>query len=246
MSELRSILSIPVIRNALIGMVFAGATLSLLGALVVSLHLQVMRFMLMHVGLLGAAGGLFMTGSLAAAFILLARAGVPAMDVFAVFAGNILMPGTGDLAAVIVLGAVILAALILFYREIQLVLYDAERAQALGVRVRAVILGLFLLLGAGIAAAAVVETPQVTASTAWSGALAEAGGGGRLHRVGRVRGIHSRPGRRRRHPRREGAGASRGGGIGRGWIGSCRGKQLLRAAFRMVGPRRHARPHRRA
>ncbi|MFP4612468.1 MAG: hypothetical protein ACLFM5_03690, partial [Spirochaetaceae bacterium] len=70
MSELRSILSIPVIRNALIGMVFAGATLSLLGALVVSLHLQVMRFMLMHVGLLGAAGGLFMTGSLAGAFIL--------------------------------------------------------------------------------------------------------------------------------------------------------------------------------
>ncbi len=191
MSELYSALSIPVIRNALIGMVFAGATLSLLGVVVVSLHLQVMRFMLMHVGLLGAAGalalgasasagaftlvpiasillglfgkgrttsasaagGLFMTGSLAGAFILLARAGVPAMDVFAVFAGNILMLRTADLAAVIVLGAVILAAFALFYREIQLVLYDAERAQALGVPVRAVILGLFLLLGAGIAAA---------------------------------------------------------------------------------------------
>ncbi len=191
MSELMSLLSIPVIRNALIGMVFAGATLSLLGVVVVSLHLQVMRFMLMHVGLLGAAaaiaigasasagafalvpvasillglfgkgrttsasaaGGLFMTGSLAGAFILLSRAGVPAMDVFAVFAGNILMLRSADLVAVIVLGAIIVAAFFLFYREIQLVLYDSERAQALGVPVRAVILGLFLLLGAGIAAA---------------------------------------------------------------------------------------------
>ena len=191
MSELLEMLAIPVIRNAFFGMLIAGATLSTLGVVIVSLHLMALRFTLMHVGLLGAAAGMslgfsatlgafvlvplasllmgtlgerfritassmtgfFMTGSLAGAFLLLARAGVRAMDVFGIFAGNILMLRRSDVVLVAILGAVVVLALVLAYREIQAVLLDRELALALGVPVEGVVAGLFLLLGAAVALA---------------------------------------------------------------------------------------------
>ena len=191
MSEIVAALSIPVIRYALFGMLIAGASLSLLGVVIVSLHLTAIRFTLMHVGLLGAAAGLslgfspsagaftlvllasvvmgvsgrhlsisassvtglFMTGSLAGAFLLLSRGGVPAMEVFGVFAGNILMMTRFDLIAVGLLGSVVVTVFVLGYREIQLVLLDGELARSLGVPVDLISAGLFVLLGAGIAAA---------------------------------------------------------------------------------------------
>lgn len=191
MADIIAALSIPVIRHAFLGMVIAGATLSLLGVVIVSLHLTAIRFTLMHIGLLGAAAGLslglspapgaftlvlvaslvmgvtgkrfaisassvmglFMTGSLAGAFLLLAVAGVPAMDVFGVFAGNILLMTRIDLALVAVLGAAVVSVFVIAYREIELVLLDAELARALGVPVDAVTAGLFVLVGAGVAAA---------------------------------------------------------------------------------------------
>lgn len=183
--------SVPVIRYAFAGMIAAGATLSLLGVIIVSLHLTAIRFTLMHVGLLGAAAGvslgcsptavaftlvivtsvvmgilargrdvsassvsgLFMTGSLAGAFILLAATGVPAMNVFDIFAGNILLLTRTDLIFTVVLGAVIVAILFFAYREIQLVLLDRELAGSLGVPVDAVVTGMFVLLGVGVATA---------------------------------------------------------------------------------------------
>ncbi len=191
MSEALELLSIPVIRHAFLGMLIAGATLSTLGVVIVSLHLMALRFTLMHVGLLGAAAGLslgfsatagafvlvptasvlmgtlgqryrftassmtgfFMTGSLAGAFLLLARAGVPAMDVFGIFAGNILMLTRTDVVMVAVLGVVVVLAFAIGYREIQAVLLDRDLALALGVPVEAVIAGMFLLLGAAVAIA---------------------------------------------------------------------------------------------
>ena len=191
MSDIIAALSIPVIRHAFLGMLIAGGTLSLLGVVIVSLHLTAIRFTLMHIGLLGAAAGmslgfapgpgaftlvlvasvvmgvtgkrfsisassvmgLFMTGSLAAAFLLLAVAGVPAMDVFGVFAGNILLMTRLDLVFVAVLGAAVITAFAVAYREIELVLLDDELARALGVPVDLVTAGLFVLVGAGVAAA---------------------------------------------------------------------------------------------
>jgi len=190
-AELSATLSIAVVRYALVGMVVAGATFSLLGVVVVSLHLTAMRFMLMHMGLLGAAAGIslgfsptggalvlvltgsllmgplgnrlslspasisgfFMTGSLAAAFLLLAATGARAMDVFGVFAGNILMLRQIDVIVVIVVGIVIVTVFVVAYREIQLVLMDRVRAEALGVPVEYITGVLYLLLGAGIAVA---------------------------------------------------------------------------------------------
>ncbi|MDD3669875.1 MAG: metal ABC transporter permease, partial [Sphaerochaetaceae bacterium] len=55
MNALIQAFSLPIIRNAFIGMVIAGGTLSLLGIIIVSLNLTAIRFTLMHTGLLGAA-----------------------------------------------------------------------------------------------------------------------------------------------------------------------------------------------
>ncbi len=191
MSDILAALAIPVIRHAFIGMVIAGATLSMLGVVIVSLHLTAIRFTLMHIGLLGAAAGmslgmspapgafglvlaaslvmgitgkrfsisassvmgLFMTGSLAGAFLLLAVSGVPAMAVFSVFAGNILLMTRIDLLFVAVLGAAVVTVFVVAYREIELVLLDDELARALGVPVDLITAGLFVLVGAGVAAA---------------------------------------------------------------------------------------------
>lgn len=182
---------IGVIRYAFFGMLIAGGTLSLLGVVIVALHLSVIRFTLMHVGLFGAAvgialgsgatigafaavlvascvmgylsrttvistssiSGLFMTGSLAGAFLLLATAGVPAMQVFDIFAGNILMLSRTDLILTAITGAVVVLTFIVAYREIQLVLFNRELAVMLGVPVEAIMIALFLLLGLGIATA---------------------------------------------------------------------------------------------
>ena len=191
MAELLKALALPLMRHALLGMLVAGASFSLLGVVVVSLNLTAIRFTLMHIGLLGAAAGLamgfsssagafvavllasllmglsgrklaissgsvlalFMTAALAGAFILLAVAGVPAMEVFGVFAGNILMLTRLDLWLVIGLGGLIVAVFVLAYHEIQLVLLDGELARAQGVPVELVSCALYLLLGAGVAGA---------------------------------------------------------------------------------------------
>ncbi len=183
--------SIPVIRHAFFGMLIAGGTLSLLGVVIVALHLTAIRFTLMHVGLLGAAlgmalgwsatmgafgavliaslvmgylardtaistssiTGLFMTGSLAGAFIILAATGVPAMHVFDIFAGNVLMLTEMDLYLTATAGLLVLLVFFGAYREIQLVLMNRDLAAILGVPVELVTSGLFVLLGIGIATA---------------------------------------------------------------------------------------------
>lgn len=182
---------IPVIRHAFFGMLIAGGTLSLLGVVIVALHLTAIRFTLMHVGLFGAAAGmalgfsstigafsmvlvasvtmgvlakgkaistssisgLFMTGSLAGAFIILAATGVPAMQVFDIFAGNILMLSQLDLIATASVGLLIILSFIVAYREIQLVLLNRDLAQILGVPIETMMVILFVLLGLGIATA---------------------------------------------------------------------------------------------
>ena len=183
--------SIPVIRHAFFGMFIAGGTLSLLGVVIVALHLTAIRFTLMHVGLLGAAigmaigwsatigafaavltasmimgflardsavstssiTGLFMTGSLAGAFLVLAATGVPAMQVFDIFAGNVLMLTRTDLYLTAIAGLLVVLVFVVAYREIQLVLLNRELAEILGVPVELITTGLFVLLGIGIATA---------------------------------------------------------------------------------------------
>lgn len=98
----------------------------------------------------GNAGVIFMTGSLGLAFVLFYRAGIPAMDAFALFTGNVLALTRADLWAIGGLAAAIILVFALFYREIQMLLFDPELAESLGVRVKALRNGLLLLTGLAV------------------------------------------------------------------------------------------------
>ena len=98
----------------------------------------------------GAVGVLFMTGSLGLAFMLFYKAGVPAMNAFALFTGNILALQTVDLWVIGILAGVIVFLMVVFYREIQLVLYNPDLAEGLGVPVKLIRNGLLLLTGLAI------------------------------------------------------------------------------------------------
>jgi zinc transport system permease protein len=98
----------------------------------------------------GITGVLFMTGSLGLAFVLFYKAGVPAMDAFALFTGNVLALRNSDLLAIGGLAALIILIFLFFYREIQIVLYNPDLAESLGVPVRLIRNGLLLLTGLAI------------------------------------------------------------------------------------------------
>jgi zinc transport system permease protein len=98
----------------------------------------------------GITGAVFMTGSLGLAFLLFYKAGIPAMDAFALFTGNILALTSADIWGIAALTTVIIAVFSLFYREIQMVLFNPELAESLGVPVKLFRNGLLLLTGLAI------------------------------------------------------------------------------------------------
>jgi len=75
------------------------------------------------------------------------------MQVFDIFAGNILMLTTIDVIVTSVLGLVTALFFIFTYRETQLVLMDKELAYNLGLPVKALTTMMFVLLGIGVASA---------------------------------------------------------------------------------------------
>jgi zinc transport system permease protein len=98
----------------------------------------------------GITGVIFMTGSLGLAFMLFYKAGIPAMDAFALFTGNVLALTNADIWVITVLTGVIITVFILFYREIQMILYHPDLAESLGVPVKRLRNGLLLLTGFAI------------------------------------------------------------------------------------------------
>jgi zinc transport system permease protein len=179
------ILSIPIIQRAVICLLVASASFSLLGIVIVVLNLSGIRFTLMHAGLLGAAlglaagmepvipsiitimavsflmgpvadrsrldinsiSGLFMTGSLGLAFILFHKAGLPAMDAFSIFTGNILALNPVDLWITLGLSALVITAAIIWYWEINMILYDREQAKVMGLKADRFYYVILLFLG---------------------------------------------------------------------------------------------------
>ncbi|QNO14510.1 metal ABC transporter permease [Alkalicella caledoniensis] len=101
----------------------------------------------------GLIGAFFMTGSMAMAFLLFYRAGVPALEVFGLFTGSILTLTKNDLWFVTFLGSAILLTYFIFYREIQLVFYDSEQAEWLGIPAKRIRNGLLFLTGLSIGVA---------------------------------------------------------------------------------------------
>lgn len=116
-----------------VGLIFGaspltGATIAIaLGSLLLGPFSQKLR---LDPGLIGA---FFMTGSMALAFLLFYKAGVPAMDVFGLFTGSILTLTSTDIWIIAILGVIILLVYVMLYREIQLVFYDQEQAEWLGI-----------------------------------------------------------------------------------------------------------------
>jgi zinc transport system permease protein len=96
---------------------------------------------------------LFMTGSLAASFLLLYKANIPAMDAFSIFTGSILMLTVRDTLIAVALGLGVVLVMLLWYWEINLVLYNRDLAAALGVNTSAVYYSLLVLLGLAIGVA---------------------------------------------------------------------------------------------
>ena len=94
-----------------------------------------------------------MTGSLAAAFILFYKTGIPAMQAFDLFAGSVLMLRRQDVLLTVALAAVILIAVIRWYRDVQIVLFDSRLAVALGVPETAIRYVLLTMVGLAIALA---------------------------------------------------------------------------------------------
>lgn len=184
-------LTLPIIQRAIVTLLIAGTTFSLLGVFIISLQLTVIRFALLHVGLLGAVlatvagfdpllGGiiaivvcavllgpigdtlqlapnvmsaLFMTGSLAIAFIFLYKTGVPAMDLFSLFAGSALTIRPGEAWFTAGLGIMICLFIFWAYRELQAVLYDRDFASSLGIPSRLIFYTLLGTVGITIAIA---------------------------------------------------------------------------------------------
>ncbi len=93
---------------------------------------------------------LFMTGSLAVSFLLLYKANIPAMDAFSIFTGSVLMLTSLDMWTLLLLGTGIVLAMVIWYWEINLVLYDRDLAAALGVNTRLIYYVLLVFLGLAI------------------------------------------------------------------------------------------------
>ncbi|WP_028545597.1 metal ABC transporter permease [Paenibacillus taiwanensis] len=81
----------------------------------------------------GLIGAFFMTGAIALAFLIFHTAGIPAMDIFGLFAGSILTLTTVDIVFLAVLSLAVLGMYWFFYRELQLLFYDEAQAKWLGV-----------------------------------------------------------------------------------------------------------------
>lgn len=95
-------------------------------------------------------GAFLMTGSLAAALMLFHVGGIPAMEVFGLFAGSILTLTSLDIWILCSISFIIVVLFVCCYREIQLVLHDSEQAQWLGVPVTTIRNTLLFLTGIAI------------------------------------------------------------------------------------------------
>ena len=99
----------------------------------------------------GILPGYFMTLTLALAFILIYKADIHVLQAFNILWGNILSLGGLDLLFVIGISLVILSIVILFFKEIQAILYDREIALAVGLPEKTFYYLIIFMLGLTIA-----------------------------------------------------------------------------------------------
>jgi zinc transport system permease protein len=124
----------------LLGLLFCGASSLALGPLSEKMKLG-----------LGTVSGYFMTLTLALAFLLIYKGNIPILQAFGILWGNILSLTVWDLAIVISLSLLILIVVLLFFKEVQAILYDREIALAVGIPERRLYFLIVFILGLSIA-----------------------------------------------------------------------------------------------
>jgi zinc transport system permease protein len=99
----------------------------------------------------GTISGYFMTLTLALAFILFYKADINVLQSFSILWGSILSLTWLDLLFVIVVSLVILSMILLFFKEIQAILYDREVALTVGISEKIFYFLIIFMLGLTIA-----------------------------------------------------------------------------------------------
>jgi ABC-type Mn2+/Zn2+ transport system permease subunit len=99
----------------------------------------------------GTISGYFMALTLALAFILFYKADIHVLQAFNILWGNILSLTGLDLIFVIVVSLIILSVILLFFKEIQAILYDREIALTVGVPEKIFYFLIIFMLGLTIA-----------------------------------------------------------------------------------------------
>jgi manganese/iron transport system permease protein len=98
------------------------------------------------------AMGIVFSSSLGLAFLLLALVPGPKTEALGLLWGSILTVSRANLALLAGVAAVVLALCVLFFKEIQAVIFNREIAVAVGIPATAIFYGLLLLSGAAITA----------------------------------------------------------------------------------------------
>lgn len=101
---------------------------------------------------LGTLSGYLMTLSLALAFILFYKGNIHVVQAFGILWGNILSLTLRDLLLVIGVSVLILGMVLLFFKEIQAILYDREVALAVGLPEKKLYYVMVFVLGLSVAA----------------------------------------------------------------------------------------------
>jgi zinc transport system permease protein len=100
---------------------------------------------------LGTLSGLFMTLTLALAFILFYKGQINVLQAFSILWGNVLSLTFWDLAIVIATSLFVIAIVFFFFKEIQAILYDREIALAVGIPEKRLYYLIVFVLGLTIA-----------------------------------------------------------------------------------------------
>ncbi len=100
---------------------------------------------------LGTISGYFMTLTLAISFILFSKGDIHVIQAFSILWGNVLSLTRLDLFIVGILSVAILGMILLFFKEIQTILYDREVAMAIGLPEKVFYYLIVFILGLTIA-----------------------------------------------------------------------------------------------
>jgi ABC-type Mn2+/Zn2+ transport system permease subunit len=100
---------------------------------------------------LGTVSGYFMTLTLALSFILFYKGNIHVIQAFSILWGNIFALTIWDLGIIVIVSLFVLGLIIIFFKEVQAILYDRELALAVGIPEKGLYYVIVFMLGLTIA-----------------------------------------------------------------------------------------------